>query len=153
MRTAHSNCDPLELTRDDVIVLAPDKPALTSRIGKALSLSGARRPDPKAAVWHVGDRVTAERRAMCRCISRWWTRRTSEKTSIFEPVVAGMQPSLLLVPTNSTLSAEQSGYLAKSSVTVRPVTDLIDVGRDGSFCGDPAGWPYPATSWRARHPP
>ena len=61
----------------------------------------------------------------------------AEKTSIFAPVVAGVQPSLLIVPTASTLSAEQSGYLANLSVSVRPVGELLAVARDGSFSASP----------------
>ena len=131
-----NRCDPLELTRDDVIVLTLDKPALAIRIGKALSLSGARKADLQASVWHAGDRVTASGARVPVYFAVVDTE-DIEKTSIFEFVVAGMQPSLLLVPTNSTLSAEQSGYLSRSSVTVRPVTDLIDVGGDGSFAATP----------------
>ena len=113
-------CDPLDLTQDDVIVLAPDKTALTNRIGKALSLSGAKAPDPQASVWHVGDRAT-ENGARVPVYFAVVEAEDADKTSIFAPVVAGMQPSLLIVPTTFTLSAEQSDYLAKSTVTARPV--------------------------------
>ncbi len=125
-------CDPLDLVHDDVVVLAPDKAALASRIGKALSLSAARRAVAQASVWHVGNRVTATGANVPVYLAVVGTE-DADKASIFDPVIAEMQPSLLLVPTNSTLSAEQSDYLAKSSVTVRPITDLIDVGKDGSF--------------------
>ena len=90
---------------------------------------------------------------MFRCISPWWDAEDADKTSIFAPVVAGMQPSLLLVPTASTLSAEQSDYLAKSSITVRPVHELIDVAKDGSFSATPLAEPSLRRRWRARHPP
>ena len=129
-------CDPLDLTQDDIIVLAPDKTVLTNRIGKALSLSGAKAPDPKAGVWHVGDRAT-ENGARVPVYFAIVGAEDAEKTSIFAPVVAGMQPSLLIVPTAFTLSAEQSDYLAKSTITARPVHELIAVAKDGSFSATP----------------
>lgn len=129
-------CDPLDLTQDDVIVLAPDKAALTKRIGKALSLSGVKPPDPKVSVWHVGDRV-AKNGARIPFYFAIVGAQDAEKTSIFAPVMAGMKPSLLIVPTASTLSAEQSDYLAKLSTSVRPAGDLIAVAKNGSFSATP----------------
>ena len=129
-------CDPLDLTKDDVIVLAPDRTVLKSRIGKALSLSGAKAPDPRTSVWHVGDRV-AENGARVPVYFAIVGAQDAEKTSIFAPVIAGMQPSLLIVPTAFTLSVEQTGYLAKSSVTVRPADELLAVAKDGSFSATP----------------
>jgi hypothetical protein len=41
------------------------------------------------------------------------------------------------VPTASTLSVEQSGYLAKLSVSVRSAGDVIAVAKDGSFSATP----------------
>ena len=129
-------CDPLDLTQDDVIVLAPDGTVLTNRIGKALSLSGTRAANPRAGIWHVGDRV-AKNGARVPVYFAIVGAQDAEKTSIFAPVVAGVQPSLLIVPTASTLSAEQSGYLANLSVSVRPVGELLAVARDGSFSASP----------------
>lgn len=129
-------CEPLDLTQDDVIVLAPDKAVLTTRIGKALSLSGVKPPDPKVSVWHVGDRV-AKNGARVPVYFAIVGAQDAEKISIFAPVAAGMQPSLLIVPTASTLSAEQSDYLAKSSVSVRPAGELIAVAKDGGFSATP----------------
>lgn len=125
-------CDPLDLTQDEVNVLAPDKAVLTTRIGKALSLSGVKPPDPKANVWHVGDRV-AENGGRVPVYFAIVGAEDADKTSIFAPVVAGKKSSLLIVPTASTLSAEQSDYLAKSSISVRPAGDLIAVAKDGGF--------------------
>jgi hypothetical protein len=127
-----NRCDALDLTREDVIVLTLDKAALGSRIGKALTLSTARKADAQASVWHVGDRVTVNG-AHVPVYFAVVDAEDIDKTSIFETVVSGMQPSLLLVPTSSTLSPEQAGYLAKSSVTVRPITELIDIVSDGGF--------------------
>ena len=129
-------CDPLDLVHDDVVVLAPDKATLASRIGKALSLSAARRAVAQASVWHVGDRVTVNG-AHVPLYFAVVDAEDTDKTSIFEAVIGGMQPSLLLVPTSSTLSPEQAGYLAKSSVTVRPITELIDIVSDGGFSATP----------------
>lgn len=129
-------CDPLDLTQDDVIVLAPDKAALTNRMGKALSLSGVKPPGTKVSVWHVGDRV-AENGGRVPVYFAIVGAEDADKTSIFEPVIAGLQPSLLLMPTASTLSEEQSGYLAKSSVIARPVSEMIAVAKNGSFSATP----------------
>ena len=129
-------CDPLDLAQDEVNVLAPDNAVLTTRIGKALSLSGAKPPDPKVSAWHIGDRVTMNG-ARVPVYFAIVGAEDAEKTSIFAPVVAGMKPSLLIVPTASTLSAEQSDYLAKLSISVRPASDLIAVAKDGSFSATP----------------
>lgn len=127
-----TRCDALDLTREDAIVMTLDKQALASRIGKAFGLSTPQKTDTQASVWHAGDRVTAGG-ASIPVFLAVVDAEDADKTSIFSSIVAGMQPSLLLVPTASTLSPEQSGYLAKSSVTVRTVTELVGVGADGGF--------------------
>lgn len=127
-----AQCDALDLAHEDVVVLAPDRAELTKRIGTALSLVAARKPDAKSPVWHLGDRVAANGARVPMYFAIVGAE-DADKTSIFEPVIAGLQPSLLLVPTASTLSAEQSGYLAKLSVIPRPVSEVIAVAKNGSF--------------------
>jgi len=127
-----TRCDALDLTREDAIVMTLDKQALASRIGKAFGLSTPQKTDTQASVWHAGDRVRAGGAGIPVFLAVVDTA-DADKTSIFSSIVAGMQPSLLLVPTASTLSPEQSGYLGKSSITVRPVAELVDVAADGSF--------------------
>ena len=131
-----AQCDALDLAHEDVVVLTPDKAELTKRIGTALSLSAARKADAKSPVWHLGDRVAANG-AKVTVYFAIVSAEDADKTSIFEPVIAGLQPSLLLVPTASTLSEEQSGYLAKSSVIARPVSEMIAVAKNGSFSVTP----------------
>lgn len=131
-----AQCDALDLAHEDVVVLAPDKAELTKRIGTALSLSAARKTDAKSPIWHLGDRVAANG-AKVPVYFAIVGAEDADKTSIFEPVIAGLQPSLLLVPTAATLSAEQSGYLAKSSVIARPVSEMIAVAKNGTFSATP----------------
>lgn len=131
-----NRCDALDLTREDAIVMTLDRPALASRIGKALGLSKPKKADAQASVWHAGDRVTADG-ASFPVFLAVVDAEDADKTSIFAPVTAGMQTSLLLVPTNYTLSAEQSDYLAKSSVTVRTLAELVGAAADGSFTATP----------------
>ena len=131
-----NRCDALELTREDAIVMTLDKPALASGIGKAFGLLRPKKADAQASVWHAGDRVTAGGASFPVYLAVV-DAEDADKTSIFAPLVAGMQPSLLLVPTASTLSPEQSGYLARSFITVKPVAELVDIAADGSFTATP----------------
>lgn len=131
-----NRCDALELTREDAIVVALDKSVLATRIGKALGLSVPKKAEAHSNVWHAGDCATASGASVPVYLAVV-DAENADKTSIFAPIIAGMQPSLLVVPTNSTLSAEQSGYLAKSTVTVRSLIELVDVAADGSFTATP----------------
>lgn len=131
-----AQCDALDLAHEDVVVLAPDRTEITKRIGTALSLSAARKADAKSPAWHLGDRVGSNG-ARVPVYFAIVGAEDADKTSIFEPVIAGLHPSLLLVPTASTLSEEQSCYLAKLSVTSRPVSEMIAVAKNGSFSATP----------------
>lgn len=131
-----NRCNSVDLAREDAVVMGLDKTAIASRIGKALGLSTPRKAEIQSAVWHAGDRITAGGASVPVYLAVI-DEEDADKTSIFETVVGGMQPSLLLVPTNYTLGAEQSGYLAKSSVTVRTVAELVSVAADGSFAARP----------------
>jgi hypothetical protein len=131
-----AQCHALDLAHEDVVVLVPDRTELTKRIGTALSLVAARKAEAKSPVWHLGDRVAANG-ARVPVYFAIVGAEDANKTSIFEPVIAGLQPSLLLVPTAFTLSEEQSGYLAKSSVIPRPVSEVIAVAKNGSFSATP----------------
>lgn len=131
-----NRCDTVHLTREDATVMALDRLALAKWLGKALGLSTPKKADPQASVWHAGDLLTASGASIPVYLAVV-DAEDADKTSIFAPVTAGMQPSLLLVPTNYTLSAEQSDYLAKSSVTVRTLAELVGAAADGSFTATP----------------
>lgn len=133
-----NRCDTLELSQKDVMTLKLDRAALSARLAEALSLAPGRKPDMQASVWHAGDRRTGNG-ARIPVFIAVVDKANADKASIFDVIAGALRPSLLLVPTQNTLGVEQTSYVAKNSVTFRPIADMVDIGDDGSFAASLLG--------------
>ena len=117
-------CDSLDLTLDDIAILALDVAKLVGVIARTLSISGVPHHPRQGPVVHIGRHEVFAGRG----IPVFLALTGPQVTDLLGPfcdVVAAEAPKLVLTPTVRSLTSEQRRYLDENSATLMALDDIL----------------------------
>lgn len=117
-------CDSLDLTKDDIAILALDRAKLAAAITKALTLADGASPPPSSAVFSVGRHDVYAGRGIAVFLALPGPR-FGDSIEPFRDLAASPVPTLLLTPTSRSLGGTHERYLDGINVTRLALDDLL----------------------------
>lgn len=130
-------CDAIDVTIDQLAILALDREKLAARLCKAMQLISRTTKIADDALVYLGDHAVPDARGIPVFLAIQSGSQGRESSAIFRALDDASRPCLLLTPTAMTLGADQSAHLDRSGAAVRSLEEMVVVTSQHELASSP----------------
>lgn len=130
-------CDAIDVTVDQLAILALDPDKLAASLCKAMHLTPRSTKTVNGPIVCLGEHAVPNARGISIFLAIQGGSQSRESNEIFRPLDDAARPCLLLTPTAMTLGADQRRHLDRSGVTTRSLEEMVVVDSRHELSGSP----------------